>query len=147
MWALAEALARVGAGSIVLSKDGNVFRGVAGRKASDKVGDRLGYTGETGYVNITMYERGQALGGSRKYGALGVHRLMWEVFVGSIPEGWEIDHLNGVRGDNRLENLSCVPPGVNQTRGLAKRPRRVRQDAREEAERKRRGRAYKAWGV
>lgn len=37
-----------------------------------------------------------------------VHRLMWAVFVGEIPEGYEIDHINGNRLDNRLSNLRCV---------------------------------------
>ena len=37
-----------------------------------------------------------------------VHRIVWETFKGEIPEGMEIDHINAVRSDNRLENLKCV---------------------------------------
>lgn len=33
------------------------------------------------------------------------HRLVLEAFVGPCPEGMECRHLNGIRGDNRLENL------------------------------------------
>jgi len=34
-----------------------------------------------------------------------VHRLVLEAFVGECPSGCETRHLNGNRGDNRLENL------------------------------------------
>lgn len=37
-----------------------------------------------------------------------VHILIWETFVGSIPKGYEIHHINGNRQDNRLENLQCL---------------------------------------
>lgn len=37
-----------------------------------------------------------------------VHRLVWEAFNGKIPEGMEIDHINCIRDDNRLENLRLV---------------------------------------
>ena len=31
------------------------------------------------------------------------HRLMWEWHNGPIPDGFQIDHINGVKDDNRLE--------------------------------------------
>jgi hypothetical protein len=34
-----------------------------------------------------------------------LHRLLWEEAYGDIPEGFQIDHINGDRTDNRLENL------------------------------------------
>ena len=37
-----------------------------------------------------------------------VHRLVWESFNGSIPEGYEINHLNEKKFDNRLENLNLM---------------------------------------
>lgn len=49
-----------------------------------------------------------------------MHRWIWEQLMGPIPEGWEIDHINGVRTDNRIENLRCVPQAV-QMRNRAKR--------------------------
>lgn len=36
-----------------------------------------------------------------------LHRIIWEMFNGTIPEGMVIDHLNGDPWDNRIENLSC----------------------------------------
>lgn len=37
-----------------------------------------------------------------------VHRLVYETFNGEIPEGFEVDHINNVRNDNRLENLQLL---------------------------------------
>lgn len=51
-------------------------------------------------------------------GAKLVHRVMWEVFNGEIPEGMEIDHINTIRTDNRLENLRCVTPSENKRNPL-----------------------------
>lgn len=34
-----------------------------------------------------------------------VHRFVLEAFVGPCPEGMQCRHLNGVRSDNRLDNL------------------------------------------
>lgn len=41
------------------------------------------------------------------------HRIAWSIFTGINPEG-EIDHINGVRHDNRIENLRDVDRIVNQ---------------------------------
>ena len=36
-----------------------------------------------------------------------LHRLVVQSFMGEIPKGKEVSHLNGDRTDNRLENLTC----------------------------------------
>lgn len=36
------------------------------------------------------------------------HRVLYSLFVGEIVEGLEIDHINGIRDDNRVENLEAV---------------------------------------
>lgn len=47
-----------------------------------------------------------------------VHRVMWETFVGPIPEGMQIDHINGDKTDNRLENLELVTCKENVRRAF-----------------------------
>ena len=37
-----------------------------------------------------------------------VHRIIYQLVHGPIPEGMEIDHINGVKDDNRPENLRAV---------------------------------------
>lgn len=41
------------------------------------------------------------------------HRFVWEQAYGPIPPGVEIDHINGVRDDNRIENLRLVTHAQN----------------------------------
>lgn len=51
---------------------------------------------------------------------ISVHRLVWETFVGEIPEGYEIDHINTVRDDNRIENLRCITHKDNCNNSLTR---------------------------
>lgn len=37
-----------------------------------------------------------------------VHQWMWITFVGAIPEGYDVHHINGNNKDNRLENLELI---------------------------------------
>lgn len=53
-------------------------------------GKEIGYVDPNGYVQTPL-------------GLM--HRIIWETFKGKIPEGYEIDHINTIRNDNRLENL------------------------------------------
>ena len=40
------------------------------------------------------------------------HILVWEETHGKpLPEGWEVHHLNGIRNDNRPNNLKGLPKG------------------------------------
>lgn len=63
-----------------------------------KAGDQIGYRCRTsGYVRYRC-------AGSNYY----VHRLIWELLHGPLPDGMQIDHINGIRHDNRIENLRVV---------------------------------------
>ena len=58
------------------------------------------------------------------------HKLMALAWMGPIPTGWEVDHLNGNILDWRLENLQVVTPEENRKRAVILRARRMvaRQD-------------------
>lgn len=43
-----------------------------------------------------------------------VHRIVVETFIGSIPPEKQVNHKNGRKADNRLENLEIVTPSENQ---------------------------------
>lgn len=41
------------------------------------------------------------------------HRIVWQLFNGSIPKGMFIDHFDQDKTNNRIENLRLVEPAVN----------------------------------
>jgi hypothetical protein len=45
-----------------------------------------------------------------------VHRLVWETFKGEIPEGKEIDHIDGDTTNNSIDNLQLLTPRNNKTK-------------------------------
>ena len=42
-----------------------------------------------------------------------VHRLVYEAFKGIIPKGMQVNHVNGIKACNRLDNLEVVTPKQN----------------------------------
>ena len=65
--------------------------------------------GPNGYIRI-----------SRDNKVVYLHRWVWEQIFGPIPVGWEIDHINGNRTDNRLCNLRCIPQAANKRNSKTK---------------------------
>ena len=72
------------------------------RKAqSVKVGDIAGYLQSTGYKRLKINAK-----------AYLVHRIVFLMHKGYLPK--TIDHINGDRLDNRIENLRAVTANQNQ---------------------------------
>lgn len=67
------------------------------------VGDEFG-----GVCKTWGYVVGKFMGKTTR-----AHRVIWEMFNGKIPEGMEIDHINHIRHDNRIENLRLVDGAEN----------------------------------
>lgn len=47
-----------------------------------------------------------------------VHRLVLWAFLGPPPDGYQVNHKNRIRSDNRLENLEYTTPGGNVKHGF-----------------------------
>lgn len=39
-----------------------------------------------------------------------VHRIVWESWIGPVPDGMRVYHKNGILDDNRLDNLELATP-------------------------------------
>jgi len=50
-----------------------------------------------------------------------VHRVIWAMFNGKIPEGFVVDHINQIRDDNRIENLRLATLSQNHKNSNFKR--------------------------
>ena len=66
-----------------------------------KAGNDVGYKSKDGYIYTKL--------DGKKYM---VHRLAWLIVHGSWP--FQIDHINGIRKDNRLCNLRIASMSENQ---------------------------------
>ncbi len=63
---------------------------------------------------LAQYKQGGGYMVVRLHGnSLKVHRVIWEMHNGSILPGFDIDHRNGRRSDNRLDNLRMVSTQQN----------------------------------
>lgn len=63
-------------------------------------------TTRVGYQQVTLYKDG-------KMKHFLVHRLVYTVFCGDIPEGMEVNHINEVKSDNQIENLNLMTHAEN----------------------------------
>ena len=71
-------------------------RGVLGSEAGHK-------SKSTGYIRLVVNKQEQL-----------AHRVIYEMHHGVIPEGKMVDHINGIRNDNRIENLRLATHQQNQ---------------------------------
>src|ERR1043165_1894219 len=67
-----------------------------------RAGEEIGQNASHGYRAVKIRNKQYML-----------HRLIWQYVHGSLPNG-EIDHINGDKKDNRVENLRVASKSENQ---------------------------------
>jgi hypothetical protein len=83
-------------------KDGNLIWKIKSSPKT-KIGDVAGNLSVRGYVVVQI--------NGKTYKA---HRLVWIYHNGDIPAGIEIDHINEVKNDNRIDNLRLATSSQNK---------------------------------
>jgi len=63
----------------------------------------------TGYVRASVLKNK----GPKENDRVFVHGLVARAFIGPKPEGLQVNHINGKRADNRIENLEYIKPVEN----------------------------------
>ena len=71
-------------------------------RTSRKIGNEIGVLNKYGYLSAKIKNK-----------TYYVHRLIWTLCIGEIPNGFDIDHINGCRSDNTLSNLRLVTRSEN----------------------------------
>lgn len=74
-----------------------------------------------GYMQITRYM------GNGKHKIELVHRLVAIAFLGEIPQGYVVDHIDHNRANNAVGNLRYLPKPINDGQGGKAQGRAIRQ--------------------
>ena len=81
-------------------------------EASNTLDKPLGALTKKGYLRVCVTVSG------KQAHAL-AHRVVWCAANGPVPSGKQIDHINGLKTDNRLVNLQIVDQPENMRRAVA----------------------------
>lgn len=65
-------------------------------------GKKIGSIQGDGYVKMAIPDS------EGQYHHQYAHRFIWTAFNGEIEPGYDINHINHKKSDNRLENLECI---------------------------------------
>ena len=80
----------------------DIYSGKSHKKLEVAAGDVAGCVVDDGYAVVNF-------NGKRKQ----CHEIVWELHYGPVPEGLEIDHKDGQRSNNAVENLRLVSRELN----------------------------------
>jgi hypothetical protein len=96
--------------------------GFVGRYKINKYGDVYStMSNKTLKPTTHMGYKSYLLRNSGKYTRVRLSRMIYEAFIGPIPEKMMIDHIDRNRSNNSISNLRCVDSYGNQFNRIARR--------------------------
>lgn len=96
----------------LVSQTQSIYVSSFGRIAFEREGERYLFSqvlDKCGYMRIKQVDGFTPL----------VHRLVATAFIGTIPKGKEVNHKNGNKQDNRVDNLEVVTHKENMNHAVA----------------------------
>lgn len=106
------ALSLVREGRLSIDNEGHIWRHHNGKHSTPPY--RAENTANKGYLRVTL-----GMPKTRKTVSVMAHRIVWEWFMGPIPDGLQINHINLNKQDNRLSNLEVVTQAANMQHSIA----------------------------
>ena len=91
----------------MIDEDGNVYSNKSGQVK------KLKLKKTRGYLYASLFK-------NKKQKTCYIHRLLYQTFVGNIPEGIEVDHIDRDKTNNKLNNLRLVTRQQNNFNTTAK---------------------------
>lgn len=110
-----------------VSNMGRVRRDIDGKGTSAGLILKLG-TNPNGYHVIALYDHSPRNGRSKSRKLFTVHSLVAAAFIGQRPEGFVINHISGIKKDNRPQNLEYCTSLENQHHATAMKLRKRGED-------------------
>lgn len=95
-------------GLYAIDKEGNIFS--YPNKAHSKIKQLKPRLRKNGYTYVNLMK-------DKHIKDCTVHRLIASTYIGDV-EGKEVNHINGIRNDNRIENLEIVSKQTNILHGI-----------------------------
>lgn len=90
-----------------ISEDAEIIRLVARKGAQKGLVLKQHMHKTRGYLNVRLYDRDRQK-------TFDVHRLMAMTFLGGVPDGMHVCHINGIKTDCRLSNLRVDTAASNE---------------------------------
>jgi hypothetical protein len=119
----------VRAGNVVPLRDYRVAPGAG--LIYGKRGKPVGSPDGSGYLQVTTYVNGRKK-------MVSVHSWIWRHVNGPIPDGFEVNHKNGIKTDNHISNLELLThqqniqhaydTGLKSNRGMKHPSRKLNED-------------------
>lgn len=83
-------------------KGGILYWKINPKNNHTKIGDKAGFLSQNGYFQVKFEKITR-----------NIHRIIYEMFIGEIPMNMEVDHIDGDKLNNQLDNLRLVNKSEN----------------------------------